>query len=298
MHPRRSPVRRSRGLNQTLPLLPPASGQFQSIGNKIAELNRRVDAGEDSKKRSPKGKLAAGAMGLGSLGLLVWKFKFALTFVVTKGKLLLLGLTKLSTFTSMLVSMSVYWTVFGWKFAVGLVLSIYVHEMGHVVALRKFGIDASAPMFIPGIGAVIRARQHITDPIVDARVGLAGPTWGLGAAVACYVAFLLTGWGHLGAIARLGAWINLFNLIPVWQLDGARGFHALSRTQRWIVAAAFGAMWAVTSDGLIVLLAIVASVRALATARTQQGDTRTLVHFVALVIALGALCITHVPIPQ
>src|SRR5213076_3474994 len=91
----------------------------------------------------------------------------------------LLGLTKAITFVSMLLSAGVYWTIWGWKFAVGVVLSIYVHETGHTQALQRYGIQATAPMFIPGIGAVIRLKQYPTDAREDARVGLAGPLWGL-----------------------------------------------------------------------------------------------------------------------
>ena len=78
----------------------------------------------------------------------------------------------------------VYWSIYGWPLALGLVLSIYVHEMGHVAMLRRLGIAASAPMFIPGVGALVMLKQHVTDPLIDAKIGLAGPVWGLGAALA------------------------------------------------------------------------------------------------------------------
>ena len=79
-----------------------------------------------------------------TLGLVVWKIKFLAVLLLTKGKILLLGLTKASTFLSMLASVGLYWTVFGGWFALGLVLSIYVHEMGHVFALTRYGIHAGA----------------------------------------------------------------------------------------------------------------------------------------------------------
>ena len=75
-------------------------------------------------------------------------------FLLTKGKLLLFGLSKGTTFLSMLAALGVYWTLWGWKFALGFVLSIYVHEMGHVAAMKRFGLAATAPMFIPGFGAL------------------------------------------------------------------------------------------------------------------------------------------------
>src|SRR5437870_5020636 len=95
----------------------------------------------------------------------------------------------------MLLSAGLYWTIWGWKFAFGLVLSIYIHEMGHVQALQRYGIKATAPMFIPGFGAVIRLKQHPADAREDARVGLAGPLRGLRAALAAYAVYRATGVG-------------------------------------------------------------------------------------------------------
>ena len=164
-----------------------------------------------------------------------------MVFLLTKGKLLLFGLTKTSTFFSMMLSMGVYWTVFGWKFALGLVLSIYVHEMGHVFALNRLGIAASAPMFIPGFGAMVRMHQYPASPAEDAYVGLAGPVWGLFAAIFAWLVYLAGGGEIWGVIARMGAWINLFNLIPIWQLDGHRGFRALSKRIRLTMLLIVGA---------------------------------------------------------
>jgi Zn-dependent protease len=237
-----------------------------------------------------------GWAGLAALALLIWKLKSVLAFVVTKGKFLLAGLTKSGTFFSMLLSFGVYWTAFGWKFAVGLIVSIYIHEMGHVAALHRFGIRASAPMFIPGLGAFVRLGQYPVDAREDARVGLAGPLWGLGAAVAAYLVFLASGAPSWGAIARVGAWINLFNLLPVWQLDGSRGFRALSRSQRFLVTAAMGTLWFLTGDGLLMLLAIAAAFRAWGGKAPEQGDRIALAQFLILVLALASMCLIQVPI--
>src|SRR5256714_4234987 len=239
---------------QALELLPPDSTQHTVVSARILELSRALDSRPAATKQgSPWGK---GAAGVGAVGALLAKFKFVLLFVLTKAKLLLLGLTKGGTFVSMLLSAGLYWTIWGWKFAFGLVLSIYIHEMGHVQALQRYGIKATAPMFIPGFGAVIRLKQYPADAREGAGVGLAGPLWGLGAALAAYAVYRATGVGVWGAIAHFGAWVNLFNLVPVWQLDGARGFRALTRPQRWIAVAGIPGLWAVTSEGLVVLLAL------------------------------------------
>lgn len=276
-------------------LVPAGSRQFHAVAERIEELGRKVDADEpaaDEEKRPAW--LARGGL-IATLGLLLWKLKAVLLFIVTKGKVLLLGLTKGGTLISMLLSAGVYWTVWGWKFAFGLVLAIYVHEMGHVVALRRYGIPASAPMFIPGLGAVIRLKQYPASPREDARVGLAGPLWGLGSVLAFYACYLATGWTSLAAIARFSAWINLFNLLPVWQLDGGRAFRALGRAERWIVAAVMGLMWYLTGDGLLILLAIAAVARAAAGQVPETPDRTSFLQLAGLVVALSLLTLVDVP---
>ena len=186
----------------------------------------------------------------------------------------------------MLLALGVYWTAWGMWFAAGLIVSIYIHEMGHVAALRRYGLAASAPMFIPGVGAFIRLKAARLAPHEEARIGLAGPLWGLvAAAVALALAF--SGAGPMyAAIAHTGAWLNLFNLLPVWQLDGNRGFAALSRAQRWIVAASFGAAWLSAGDGLLMLLAAAAAVRSVQADGREDGDSGALLQYVLLIAAL------------
>jgi Zn-dependent protease len=284
-----------------LELLPPGSRQHETIRGRILELGRRVDAAPTPRPvRSPGGSAReapsswggkAGATGLGALALALWKFKFVALMVLSKGKLLLLGLTKASTFYSMLLSIGVYSAQWGWKFALGLVASIYIHEMGHVAALLRYGVRASAPMFIPGLGAVIRMKQALADPRQEARVGLAGPAWGLGAVLAAAAVFLATGLAYWGALARIGALINLFNLMPFWQLDGGHAFHALTRSQRWLAACAVATMWAITSDGLIFLIMLVAACQAAFGKPARTPDAFATLLYAALFASLSALTI-------
>lgn len=229
----------------------------------------------------------------GPVALLLWKFKTVALLVLTKGKLLLFGLTKFSTIATMLLSFGVYWTRWGWMFAAGFVLSIYVHEMGHVAALRKFGIAATAPMFIPGFGAFIWQKEAAKSPEQDAIVGLAGPLWGTGAALFALAAYGLTGAPVWGAIARTGAWINLFNLSPIWFLDGSHAFRALSRRDRAIVAAAALAVWAVTyvwavtHVGMLLLVAGLAAFRLFTKDAPERGSSLILMQFLGLIAVLG-----------
>ncbi|HEX9735025.1 MAG TPA: site-2 protease family protein [Thermoanaerobaculia bacterium] len=276
-------------------LVPAGSRQFHAVAARIEVLGRKVDAGEDeaAERKRPAWLGRGGA--IAAAGLLLWKLKAVLGFVLTKGKVLLLGLGKGGTMISMLLSAGLYWTIWGWKFAFGLVLAIYVHEMGHVAALRHYGIRASAPMFIPGLGAVIRLKQYPANPREDARVGLAGPLWGLGSVIGFYAVYLATGWTSLAAIARFSAWINLFNLLPVWQLDGGRAFRALGRAERWMVALTMGVMWFLTGEGLLVLLALAAGVRAAVGQAAETSDRVSFLQFVGLVVALSLLTLIEVP---
>ncbi len=145
-------------------LLPPESRQYAILADRIARLGRQVEASPAQVATLPPAKTEAtgstgshrfsgGAAGgiIATLALALWKFKFLAVLLLTKAKFLLLGLTKASTFLSMFLSLGVYWTAFGGWFALGLVLSMYVHEMGHVACLMRYGIRASAPLFVPGL---------------------------------------------------------------------------------------------------------------------------------------------------
>ena len=128
----------------------------------------------------------------------------------------------------MLVSIGAYALIWGWKFAVGFVLLLLVHEMGHVFQLRREGVEASAPMFIPFLGAVISAKSLGKDAAAEARVGLAGPILGSLATLVPLGIWLATGSDFWQALAYIGFFLNLFNLLPVLPLDGGRAMAALS----------------------------------------------------------------------
>jgi Zn-dependent protease len=261
-------------------LVPMQSQQHQQIGERLAALADEATGPSLSGRTTaaPGGSWwARGAAGAVTIGLLL----------AGKLKFLLLGLTKLSTFASMFGFIAVYWSIHGWPLAVGLAGSIYIHEMGHVAMLRRLGIRAGAPLFIPGVGALVMLKEHVTDPIVDARIGLAGPVWGLGAAVASWLTYLATGAPIWLAITELTGFLNLFNLIPIWQLDGARGFHALSQQERWLVIAVTGvAVW-LTGVGVLWIIGAVALFHTLRGSSPGPGHSPTFFTFAGLLLALS-----------
>jgi Zn-dependent protease len=142
----------------------------------------------------------------------------------------------------MFVSIAAYAWIWGFPFAVGFVVLLFIHEMGHVIVLRREGIKASAPMFIPFLGALITSRSLGDDAAAEARVGLAGPILGSVGAAACILVWHATGNDLWRALAYTGFFLNLFNLIPLVPLDGGRAMAAMAP---W--------MWAV---GLIAMVAL------------------------------------------
>ncbi len=141
---------------------------------------------------------------------------FAWLFVAGKmGKLLTTGGT-------MLISVVIYSWVFGWRYAVGFVLLLLCHEMGHYLAARQRGLDVGAPTFIPFVGAWIQMKDMPKDVETEAYVGFAGPIVGSAAAMICYWAAREYHSQLLLAIAYSGLMLNLINLIPISPLDGGR----------------------------------------------------------------------------
>ena len=145
----------------------------------------------------------------------------------------------------MLVSIAAYATIWGVQFAIGFVLLLLVHEMGHVIQLRREGIKASAPMFIPFLGALITSKSLGENALAEARVGLAGPILGSLGSAACILIWHATGNDLWRALAFTGFFLNLFNLLPVVPLDGGRAMAAMAP---W--------MWFAGFAGLIALAII------------------------------------------
>jgi Zn-dependent protease len=185
-----------------------------------------------------------------ALGLLVWKLKF-LVLAIFKFKLF-------ATSASMLVSIAAYAWLWGWKFAVGFVLLIFVHELGHVIEAKRQGLDVSAPMFIPFLGAAIALRDQPVNAWREAQIGIAGPILGSIGAAGVWLAAEQLDSEFLEALAFTGFFINLFNLLPVVPLDGGRIVAAIHPVF-WLIgfAGLFGLIFLAPNPILIVILLFV-----------------------------------------
>jgi|SRR5216683_2119099 len=234
--------------DKNLPYLPPGGGQLPPpppIYQVTSDIppSSQYHYSPAPPRRANRGLLgglaaaAAAAFAYGKYALLIlFKIPFATTLV------------------SLVVSFGAYAVVYGPWFAVSLVAMILVHEMGHVVEIRRQGMQATAPIFIPFLGAAIFQRSHPTSALKQAQIGIAGPiagTLGATAALALYAAthnevLLLAAW--------LGFFLNLFNLVPVWQLDGS---WVLAPVSKWFQAAGYAVVAALALFHVVSIFLIV-----------------------------------------
>jgi Zn-dependent protease len=191
------------------------------------------------KRWGPLGVVLAAVLGLGGkLKLLLPLAKFL----------------KLPTLLTMVLSVWAYAQIWGVWFALGFVLLIFVHELGHAVVMRQQGIPAGAPVFIPFVGAVIAMRGLPRNAYVEALVGIGGPILGSAGALCCLVVGWISGSSYWYALAWTGFMLNLFNLIPISPLDGGRIVGVLSR---WLWVAGYaigGAVFLATRSPLLFLI--------------------------------------------
>jgi Zn-dependent protease len=198
------------------------------------------------RRQSHGGKAAAGVAAAGLL------------FVLGKAKFLgfLAGVLKLKTLATLLLSIGAYAIEWGWLFALGFVLLMFVHEMGHAIAMRAEGIPAGAPVFIPFVGAFIAMHGQPRDAAVEARVAMAGPVVGSLAAWAVLGAGLALEQRLLLALGHTAVLLNLFNLVPVPPLDGGRIAGAFTRTY-WVIGYALGIVALLVTWSPLLLIVLV-----------------------------------------
>jgi Zn-dependent protease len=197
------------------------------------------------------------------------KLLFLLFSGLKLGKLLTTGGT-------MLLSMITYAFIFGWKYAVGFVLLIFFHEMGHYIAARQRGLDVGAPTFIPFVGAWIQMKGLPHDAETEAYVGIAGPIAGTLASLACYYYARANDDNALMlALAYAGFMLNLFNLIPLSPLDGGRITGVISPKVWWLGVPILVGLFVVSPSPMLILIAVLAVPHLLASRNAAVADGAT-----------------------
>ncbi len=224
-----------------LPLLPKSTKQSDWIFAHARELGNLAD------QQQPPESENKWAQKLGPLG--------PIAIVLAKSKALLLAIFKLKFLLSFAGFFAVYWALYGPAFGIGFAVLILIHEMGHFIDIKRLGLPADMPVFLPGLGAYVRWRALGVSLETRAAISLAGPFAGLLAAIACTLLWYRTGNELWAALATTGASLNLLNLIPVWVLDGGQAAEALSKMERIGLLTLCLVLWLILEQGLFVLVA-------------------------------------------
>lgn len=252
-----------------LRLLPPQSSEYAGVQREIQRLDARLSPkpATDWKKR------------LGPLGVALAALAKYGPLLLTKGKFLL----------SILAFLGVYWSLYGWWFALGLTGSVFLHEMGHYVVARRFGFTAELPMFLPGFGAFVKWNGAGVEPGIRAQISLAGPLFGLLSGLIAYGIFLSTGQPVWLALAHFAGWINLLNLIPVFIFDGASAMSALGAQGRLAVLLVSIAMFFTLKEFLFLFVAIATGYRLLRRDFPAEARQGVAYAFIGLILGNGFL---------
>ena len=257
---------------RALPMLPPNARQAEWIRNHASNLESDAARTPIPKPENPW------ARKLGPLA--------PLAVILAKSKALL-ALFKLNFLLSLAGFIAVYWSLWGAKFGVGFAVLILLHEMGHFIDIKRRGLPADMPVFLPGLGAYVRWRSLGVTQEIRAAISLAGPLAGFVSAAACGLIYFKTGNALWAGLARAGAWLNLMNLTPVWVLDGGQAASALSKMERLILLTGCVVLWLLLGENVFFLVALGAAWRIFTKDLPARSSPRTLTYFLVVMTALG-----------
>jgi Zn-dependent protease len=212
---------------------------------------------------------------------------------LSKGKALV-ALFNLKFLLSLGAFLGIYWSLYGMKFALGFTAQILIHEFGHYIDIKRRGLPADLPTFLPGMGAYVRWQALGVSLETRAAVSLAGPLAGAFAAAACAAMWFQTGSDLWAALARTGAWLNLLNLIPVFGLDGGHAFLALTKVQRGTLLAFSVVLLFAGGESVFLLIALGAGWR-LFTKDLPEKPSNAITAYFAVVLSGLAILISLFP---
>lgn len=271
---RREIVEARESLSRALELLPPDSSQAEWIRSNTSRLDALAAGNRSADARH------AWAKRLGPFA--------PLAILLVKGKFLL-ALFKLKFLLSLGTFVAFYWALYGAKFGVGFAILILVHEMGHFIDIKRRGLPADMPVFLPGLGAYVRWGALGVSARTRAFVSLAGPLAGCIGAAVCAFIWKRTGDAMWLGLASLSAMLNVVNLIPIWVLDGGQAIAALDKSERIVLSAAAVLFAAYFGQPLFLLVAAGAAYRVFSKDLPAVPSRAATAYYLLLLAALGYL---------
>jgi Zn-dependent protease len=258
-------------------LLPPTSDQADWIKNHAQALDASANATQLPEPSGDQWAQRSGSAG-------------EIAMQDTSRRNSLTGRFKLTSLLSFVVFIGIYWAASGMKFGIGFAVLILIHEMGHFIDIKRRGLPADMPVFLPGLGAYVRWQALGVPLETRAAISLAGPLAGFFAAVACAVIWWQTGNPLWAALARVGAILNLLNLIPVWVLDGGQAVLALSKAERVALLTASVVLGLALRENMFFLVALGAGYQTFFAGKLPAHPSRaTTIYFIAVLTALGVI---------
>jgi Zn-dependent protease len=259
-----------------LPLLPPKSTQAQWVRDHARQLELGASQSAPQGQANPQaakpkwvkwlGPLAPVALLLAKFSPVIFKLPFLLSFMAFLG---------------------VYWSMWGAKLGIGIAVLVLIHEMGHFIDIKRRGLPADMPVFLPGLGAYVRWQAIGVTLETRAAISLAGPLAGWLAAVVCALIWHYTGNAFWAALARLGAWFNALNLSPLPLLDGGSATFALSKVERGAVLVVSAALAYALRDWVFCIVAAGAAWRLFTRDAPPEPSNSTTAYYLAVLTGLA-----------
>ncbi|HET9281699.1 MAG TPA: site-2 protease family protein [Candidatus Angelobacter sp.] len=267
-----------------LPLLPPQSKQAAWIRDHVRELETSAATPVSNQPASAaKPKWAKWLGPLAPIALFIAKFK-AFFLAILKFKFLF----------SFAAFIGLYWAMWGPKFGIGFAVLILIHEMGHFIDVKRRGLPADMPVFLPGLGAYVRWKALNVSLETRAAVSLAGPFAGLLSSAACWLIWRQTGNGIWAALAATGAWLNIINLTPIWILDGGSAAYALSKIQRGTILVISAVLGYALRDVVFWIVSAGLAWRLFTRDEPEEPSNFITAYFVAVLVGL-AIVVWQIP---
>ncbi|HKD81061.1 MAG TPA: site-2 protease family protein [Candidatus Angelobacter sp.] len=285
------PAARERWL-ACLPLLPPKSKQAAWIRDHVRELETRNGAPAPPSNQPAAAAKPKWAKWLGPLA--------PVALFLAKFKTFLLAIFKFKFLFSFAAFIAIYWAAWGPKFGIGFAVLILIHEMGHFVDVKRRGLPAEMPVFLPGLGAYVRWKAIGVTLETRAAVSLAGPLAGFLSAAVCGVLWYTTGNGLWSALARTGAWLNLLNLAPIWILDGGSAAYALNKIQRGVILLVSAVLGYALHDVVFWIVAACTGFRLFTRDEPEEPSSFIMTYFIVVLVCLAVVLwkVPHVAGPR